>query len=187
MIEIVRRGASAERARVALFDFDGTISLIRSGWMDVMVPMMVEILAETKSGETEKQLTDRRRVCRPPHRQADDVPDDRAGGEVEKRGGTPLEPLAVQAACTSTCCGNASSTASRSSAEGSASPEKYLVPGSRALLERLEARGFKMYLRQRHRRRVHGARGAAARRHALFRRPASTARSTTTRASRRPF
>jgi len=30
---------------VVLFDFDGTLSLIRSGWVDVMVPMMVEILA----------------------------------------------------------------------------------------------------------------------------------------------
>src|SRR6185369_13779202 len=56
MIERLRPGVSARNARVCLFDFDGTISLIRSGWMDVMVPMMVEILAETKSGETEEQL-----------------------------------------------------------------------------------------------------------------------------------
>src|SRR3954464_14887092 len=56
MIEIITKGASAQRTRVALFDFDGTLSTIRSGWMDVMVPMMVELLAETKSGESEKEL-----------------------------------------------------------------------------------------------------------------------------------
>ena len=39
-----------------LFDFDGTLSLIRSGWMNVMVPMMVEILADLKTGESEEQL-----------------------------------------------------------------------------------------------------------------------------------
>ena len=56
MIENVRPGASARQARVVLFDFDGTLSLIRSGWMDVMVPMMVEILADQKTGESEDQL-----------------------------------------------------------------------------------------------------------------------------------
>ena len=32
------------------------LSLIRSGWMNVMVPMMVEILADLKTGESEEQL-----------------------------------------------------------------------------------------------------------------------------------
>ena len=40
MVEPLRPGVSAKKARVCLFDFDGTISLIRSGWMEVMVPMM---------------------------------------------------------------------------------------------------------------------------------------------------
>ena len=56
MVETINPGASAPDARVAIFDFDGTISLIRAGWMDVMVPMMVEILAELSTGETEEQL-----------------------------------------------------------------------------------------------------------------------------------
>src|ERR1700722_14028908 len=55
-MEQVRSGASAAGARVALFDFDGTLSLIRSGWVDVMVPMMVEILLDLNTGETESQL-----------------------------------------------------------------------------------------------------------------------------------
>src|SRR3954453_21803220 len=56
MIEIVSRGRSTNGTRVALFDFDGTLSTIRSGWMDVMVPMMVELLVGTKSGESEEEL-----------------------------------------------------------------------------------------------------------------------------------
>ena len=41
---------------MALLDFDGTLSLIRTGWMQVMVPMMVEVLAELDTGESEEQL-----------------------------------------------------------------------------------------------------------------------------------
>src|SRR5271157_3183784 len=55
-LEILRQGVSAGRARVALFDFDGTLSLIRTGWVDVMVPMMVEILAELKTRESAEEL-----------------------------------------------------------------------------------------------------------------------------------
>ena len=55
-IEQIRPGASAARARVAVFDFDGTLSLIRSGWVGVMVPMMVDILLDLHTGESEAEL-----------------------------------------------------------------------------------------------------------------------------------
>jgi phosphoglycolate phosphatase len=42
-----------------LFDFDGTLSLIRQGWPDVMVPMFVEMLPRLP-GETEEEA---RRLC----------------------------------------------------------------------------------------------------------------------------
>src|SRR5271166_5745633 len=38
-----------------LFDFDGTISLIRQGWPDVMVPMFVEALPRLP-GESEADI-----------------------------------------------------------------------------------------------------------------------------------
>ena len=56
MVERLRPGVSARKVRVCIFDFDGTISLIRSGWMDVMLPMMVEILLDLKTGESEEEL-----------------------------------------------------------------------------------------------------------------------------------
>ena len=49
-IEVLNPEANASRAKVALFDFDGTISLIRAGWFEVMVPMMVEPLLDLKTG-----------------------------------------------------------------------------------------------------------------------------------------
>jgi phosphoglycolate phosphatase-like HAD superfamily hydrolase len=85
---------SAERARVVIFDFDGTLSLIRSGWMEVMVPMMVEILREQDSSETNEQLTGivREFVGRLTGKQTM-YQMIALAEEVEKRGGRPKEPL----------------------------------------------------------------------------------------------
>ena len=55
VIEIVR--STAANPKIVIFDFDGTLSLIRSGWMDVMVPMCVEHLAALKTGESDAKLT----------------------------------------------------------------------------------------------------------------------------------
>ena len=54
-IEILNR---IERGKVhhAVLDFDGTISLIRDGWQNVMVPMMIDILMETPTSESLQQL-----------------------------------------------------------------------------------------------------------------------------------
>ena len=51
-------GFYVERGRMqfALFDFDGTISLIREGWQQVMIPMMVELLSATGTEETAGEL-----------------------------------------------------------------------------------------------------------------------------------
>ena len=55
-IEVLRPDMRRGCFRFVLFDFDGTLSLIRSGWMDVMIPMMTGILAELNTGETEAGL-----------------------------------------------------------------------------------------------------------------------------------
>ena len=94
MIEQLRAGVSASKARFVLFDFDGTVSLIRSGWVDVMVPMMVEILAGLRTGETEAelraivedfvaQLTGKQTMYQMVE----------LARQVELRGGRPLDPL----------------------------------------------------------------------------------------------
>src|SRR5947209_6028796 len=146
MIEHIRTGASAARARVALFDFDGTLSLIRSGWVDVMVPMMVEILLELKTGETEAEL---RAVV-------EDFVWRLTGKEtiyqmmefadhVRKRGGEPLDPPEYKKMYLDLLWVRIKSRV-EDLREGRVSPEEYMVPGVRALLESLKQRGLKMYL-----------------------------------------
>ncbi len=146
MVENISPGVSARNARVVLFDFDGTLSLIRSGWMNIMVPMMVEILSDLKSGESEEEL---RRVV-------EDFVWRLTGKEtiyqmialaeaVEARGGKPLEPLAYKKMYLDLLWEKIESRV-ESLREGRTDPEQYMVPGARALLERLKDRGLKMYL-----------------------------------------
>jgi phosphoglycolate phosphatase-like HAD superfamily hydrolase len=146
MIEIISRGATASRTRVALFDFDGTLSLIRAGWVDVMVPMMVELLAETRSGESEAQLTAvvEEFVGRLTGKQTIYQMIELAEN-IQKRGGKPLEPLVYKHMYLDRLMVKIRHRIDELRA-GHCSPEQYLVPGSRALLERLGGRGYKMYL-----------------------------------------
>jgi phosphoglycolate phosphatase len=145
-MESLHPGVSAANARYVLFDFDGTLSLVRTGWMKVMVPMMVEVLSELKTGETEDEL-----------RQVVESFVWRLTGEetiyqmialadeVKRRGGTPREPLVYKQWYLDRL-----SHVIRHRLEdlrgGHCSPDRYLVPGSRALLERLKDRGLSMYL-----------------------------------------
>jgi phosphoglycolate phosphatase-like HAD superfamily hydrolase len=146
MIEQLRPGVSARNARVCLFDFDGTISLIRSGWMDVMVPMMVEILAETKSGESEDQLRTVvedfvwRLTGKQTMYQMIALAD-----EVTKRGGTPLDPLAYKRMYLDRLHERIAHRL-QELRSGQVAPDRYLVPGARPLLEALRERGLKMFL-----------------------------------------
>src|SRR5215813_7816077 len=96
-IEVLRPDLPRGRFRSALFDFDGTLSLIREGWPQVMIPMMVEVLRQTGTSETDEQL-----------RQAVEAFVMRLTGrqtiyqmlqlaeEVRARGGRPLDPLAYK-------------------------------------------------------------------------------------------
>jgi phosphoglycolate phosphatase len=146
MIENVRPGVSARHARVVLFDFDGTLSLIRSGWMSVMVPMMVEILADLNSGESEEQLRGlvEEFVWRLTGKET--IYQMIAFAEaVEARGGKALDPLAYKKMYLDLLWGKIEKRV-EALRQGKADPEEFMVPGSRALLERLRDKGLKMYL-----------------------------------------
>lgn len=45
-LEVIHSDVILGRVRHALFDFDGTISVIRRGWEQVMVPLMVEMITD---------------------------------------------------------------------------------------------------------------------------------------------
>ena len=103
MIQIIRP-ASLAQPRAVLFDFDGTLSLIRTGWMEVMIPMMVEILAELRTGEAEADLTQGGRGLRlAAHRQGDHLSDDRAGRRSRSAAAARRSTRCNTSAAISTC------------------------------------------------------------------------------------
>ena len=145
-IEDLRPHASAARAKVALFDFDGTLSLLRAGWADVMVPMMVEELAATRTDEDEQQLRSavREWVDRLTGKQTIYQMIELAR-QVELRGGRPAEPLAYKRRYLDLLHARIAHRIEDLRTRA-APPEKYLVPGSVALLEQLRSRGIRLYL-----------------------------------------
>jgi len=128
-----------------LFDFDGTLSLIREGWPEVMVPMFVEMLPPL-GGESEET---RRSLC------SDDIM--RLNGKqtiyqmiqlaerIKERGGSPQDPLwykheylrRLEARIRSRTDGIRSGAVSR---------DEFLVHGARPFLELLQRRGLALYL-----------------------------------------
>lgn len=143
---MINRGASASRAKAVIFDFDGTISLLRSGWMDVMVPMCLEQLKAITTGESEDQL---RRVV-------EDFVWRLTGKEtiyqmmaladaIRERGGEPLAPAEYKRMYLDRLWERIRHRIEALS-KGSARPEEYLVPGACEVLEWLVRRGIVLYL-----------------------------------------
>jgi len=132
--------------KVALFDFDGTLSLLRAGWAGVMVPMMVAELAALKSGESDAELYSmvREFVDRLTGKQTIYQMIELAA-QVELRGGVPETPLAYKHKYLGLLHKRIAHRLDELRS-GRAKPEKYLVPGSIELLQALRKRGMRLYL-----------------------------------------
>lgn len=96
-IEIVNPEIVRGRIKFAIFDFDGTISLIREGWQQIMIPMMVEILMETPAHESRPEVEQivRTYIANTTGKQTI-YQMIRLVEEIQKRGGMPDEPLAYK-------------------------------------------------------------------------------------------
>jgi phosphoglycolate phosphatase len=145
--EVLLRPSFAPRPGIShvLFDFDGTLSLIRQGWPDVMVPMFTEVLPPVP-GETE---ADRRRLA------FEDIM--RLNGKqtiyqmiqlcerIRERGGEPREPLWYKREYLRRLDRRIADRI-----EGlrrrTIRPDDLLVHGARPLLESLHRRGLPLYL-----------------------------------------
>jgi phosphoglycolate phosphatase-like HAD superfamily hydrolase len=145
-IEILRPDLPRGRFRSVLFDFDGTLSLIREGWPQVMIPMMVSILRETGTAETEAELAAsvEEFVMRLNGRQTI-YQMIQLADEVRRRGGRPLDPLVYKHRYHELLMERIRHRLAALES-GAATPEEWTVPGSHALLENLRRRGLTLYL-----------------------------------------
>jgi phosphoglycolate phosphatase-like HAD superfamily hydrolase len=145
-IEVLHPDLPRGRFRSVLFDFDGTLSLIREGWPQVMIPMMVDCLRETGTPETDAELTAavEEFVMRLNGRQTI-YQMIQLADEVRRRGGRALEPLAYKHRYHELLMRRIQGRL-RALETGAATPEEWTVPGSHALLAELQRRGLTLYL-----------------------------------------
>jgi phosphoglycolate phosphatase-like HAD superfamily hydrolase len=128
-----------------LFDFDGTLSLIRQGWPEIMTPMFAEMLPPLPGESDEARL----QLCN------DDIM--RLNGKqtiyqmiqlaerIKERGGTPREPLWYKHEYLRRLEERIKDRV-EGLRNGSLKPDDLLVYGARALLEELKRRGLPLYL-----------------------------------------
>jgi phosphoglycolate phosphatase len=145
-IEILNPHLGRGRIRHALFDFDGTLSLIREGWQQVMIPMMVEILSELGTGEAEDELTalvkefvDRLTGKQTIYQMI------QLSEEVRQRGGHPLDPIDYKWMYLDRLWQRIKGRLAALKA-GQVEPEEMMVPGSLDILNSMRARGVTCYL-----------------------------------------
>ena len=145
-IELIQDIRLRRPPQFALFDFDGTLSLIREGWQGIMIPLMVELLQETRSGETIEalnesvsnyvyELTGKQTIYQMM----------RLVEEITKRGGRPRTAAEYKQIFNDRLLARIKDRREALRC-GAASAESMLVPGSFPLLEALRERGVKMFL-----------------------------------------
>jgi phosphoglycolate phosphatase-like HAD superfamily hydrolase len=129
-----------------LFDFDGTLSLIREGWPAVMVGMMTEELLATGTSEPAEDISSacREFVMRLTGKQTI-YQMIRLAEEVRRLGGKPRDPLEYKEKYHGRLMEKIGHRreALRS---GQARPEDDLVPGAFDVLAAIRERGLPMYL-----------------------------------------
>ena len=134
------------RIRHAVFDFDGTLSLIRAGWQAVMRRQFVDELARTPTSESRDELA---QVC-------DEFISRLTGRqtiyqmlqleeEVRRRGGTPKTALEYKHHYLA-LLGDKISDKLAGLKSGRENPEVHRVPGSLTLLQGLASRNVTCYL-----------------------------------------
>jgi len=129
-----------------LFDFDGTISVIREGWQDIMVPMMVEELMKTPEHEDEIALQNYVREYVYQLTGKDTIYQMiRLAEEVEKRGGKPLDPLDYKREYHHRLWNRIEHRVAGLKS-GRIDPHEMVIEGAIELLEDLYSRGLDMYL-----------------------------------------
>ena len=144
-VEFTPAFASRPHLSHVIFDFDGTLSLIREGWPEVMLPLFLELLP-TRVGETEEA---RRQLL------YDDIM--RLNGKqtiyqmiqlaerIQERGGQPRDPLLYKKEYLRRLNERIANRL-EGIRQQPLRRDDYLVHGARALMDNLQARGVALYL-----------------------------------------
>ena len=145
-IEIIRQSVPRGGYRAVLFDFDGTLSLLREGWPKIMCSMMVEVLKHAGFEECEADLTSRVEEFvmalngRPAIFQMM-----RLVEEIQARGGKAEAPAAYLREYDNRLA-RIIRERSAEICDGRCPPERWTVPGANDILSALRERGLKLYL-----------------------------------------
>lgn len=145
-IELVSDDIPVGHIKYALFDFDGTISLLRQGWQDVMIPMMCDLLEEVSPDEPKARL----------RAQVKGFVDELTGkqtifqmiefcNQMRARGAKPEDPTYYKQMYLDLLWQKIRDRVDGVKS-GTISQESMMVPGARAMLEALYERGIKMYV-----------------------------------------
>jgi phosphoglycolate phosphatase-like HAD superfamily hydrolase len=145
-IEIIRPRRSRGRFRAAIFDFDGTLSLLREGWPAVMIEMMLAELRQTATAESEDGLaTIVEEIVIGLNGRPTIVQMQALAAEVMRRGGRPADPVEYSAEYQERL-----SRLIRGRYEGIDSgrvtPSAWAVPGTHNWLSELRQRGLVLVL-----------------------------------------
>lgn len=145
-VEVRNEDLPCGSIRSALFDFDGTVSLIRSGWQDIMIPMMVDILREAGDQQPDDtlSLSIREYVDRLTGKQTI-FQMMQLAEEVELRGGKPRDPLEYKQQYNDLLMERIESRRDGLQS-GSIAPDALMMPRTQELLEGLKSRGITLYL-----------------------------------------
>jgi phosphoglycolate phosphatase len=145
-IEIVSTHIQRGQICSVLFDFDGTLSLIREGWQGVMIPMMVDILCELDTGEIRQDLVnvvtefvDRLTGKQTIYQMIE------LCAQIEQRGGQPLEALAYKRMYLDRLWDRIAYRV-EGLKSGSIAAADMVVPGAFCILNHLQQRGVTCYL-----------------------------------------
>jgi phosphoglycolate phosphatase len=128
-----------------LFDFDGTLSLVREGWPEVMLGLFVEMLPSRPDDDPKTvsamlfddmmKLNGKQTIYQMMQ----------LAERIKERGGTPKEPLWYKHEYLRRLEVKLLNRLERLRTK-ECSPEQFLVHGSIQLLENLKARGLRLYL-----------------------------------------
>lgn len=128
-----------------VFDFDGTLSLVREGWPEVMLPMFIEMLPEQES-DTEESV---KKML------LDDIMElngkqtiyqmMQLSERIKERGGTPEDPLWYKHEYLRRL-NERIQNRKKAILSGEISQDKHVVHGARHMLELLTSKGLPVYL-----------------------------------------